>query len=61
MWDGIRDFFKRFTQPKVSETEAEGMKHVFDNIDENFDPERPKPADYQVDDDPEARRRVTSD
>lgn len=64
MWDGIRDFFKRFTHPKVSESEAEGVKNVFDNIDHSFDPDRPKPEDLREsddDDDDEVRRRVRPD
>ncbi|MGV0875547.1 hypothetical protein V6767_00195 [Martelella sp. FLE1502] len=61
MWDGLRDFFKRFTHPKVSESEAEGVKHVMDNIDHNFDPGRPKPEDLRESDDEEVRRRVKPD
>lgn len=58
MFDGIRDFFKRFTDPGVSEDEAEGMKHVFDNIDRSFDPGRPRPTDVDENDDEETRRRI---
>ncbi|MET3599400.1 hypothetical protein [Martelella mangrovi] len=43
MLDRLMRFFKRFTSPKVSEKEVGGVKHVIDNIDHSFDPNRPTP------------------
>ena len=43
MLDRLTRFFKRFTSPKVTAKEVDGVKHVIDNIDHNFDPNRPTP------------------
>ena len=62
MLKSLRSFFKRFTGREVSEAKVEGMRHVFDNIDHNFDPGRPKPSHvHHDDDDEETRRRLKSD
>ena len=55
------DFLLVFPRPDDDESEAEGVKHVFDNIDQNFDPGRPKPEDLRESDDDEVRRRVKPD
>lgn len=46
MLDRLTRFFKRFTSPKVTDKEVDGVKHVIDNIDHNFDPNRPTPQHH---------------